>query len=243
MNFDRVVALLKGIDADLVCLQEVKIESTLHYTVPTLARALSCDYVLSEAGTPLPGILARQCDVVMAKKPLNLREGLDIKLVVKKKQERTLAAGTVTLNGTDVRVYCTHLDVGNESVRMQQLEQILTHIDQEVPHVLLGDFNALSRADYTDQQWEAIVSERAKNRWEPAKTAVYDKLMGLGYRDAFPGRDKVAPNQLSTVWANIRIDWILLSRSNPAQITHYEVLSSDASDHFPVLIKFRIPAH
>ena len=36
----------------------------------------------------------------------------------------------------------------------------------------LGDFNALTRDDYTQKQWNAIAAERSKSYWEEPRTEV-----------------------------------------------------------------------
>ena len=36
----------------------------------------------------------------------------------------------------------------------------------------LGDFNALTREDYTQKQWNAIAAERSKSYWEEPRTEV-----------------------------------------------------------------------
>ena len=41
----------------------------------------------------------------------------------------------------------------------------------------LGDFNALTREDYTQQEWDKIASERSKNFWEEPRTEVNNMAM------------------------------------------------------------------
>ncbi len=45
------------------------------------------------------------------------------------------------------------------------------------------------------------------------KAELHAKMIEKGYRDSFPGREKV--EQVATVWANTRIDWIFLSSDFP----------------------------
>jgi hypothetical protein len=35
-----------------------------------------------------------------------------------------------------------------------------------LPHIIVGDFNALKRSDYTQKQWNNITKVRAQNKWE-----------------------------------------------------------------------------
>lgn len=53
-----------------------------------------------------------------------------------------------------VRVIMTHLDHRSEIARMKQLEQLFEHLgtdSKHIPHILMGDFNALTKADYTEE--------------------------------------------------------------------------------------------
>lgn len=63
-------------------------------------------------------------------------------------------------------------------------------------HVLVGDFNALHRGDYTAADWHRVASVRKRGSWEPPRTELMDWLLapaargGLGYIDAAATRTK-----------------------------------------------------
>jgi hypothetical protein len=68
-------------------------------------------------------------------------------------------------------VVCTHLDAYQESTRLIQLRQLRSHLPaslrkaeepQQEPMFLLGDFNALRRRDYSDEEWETLCEQRSK---------------------------------------------------------------------------------
>ena len=56
---------------------------------------------------------------------------------------------------------------------MRKIEEYL--IDQfvaGVPQIWTGDFNSLTKEDYTEQGWEEGTRVRRNNRWELPKTEV-----------------------------------------------------------------------
>jgi endonuclease/exonuclease/phosphatase family metal-dependent hydrolase len=92
-------------------------------------------------------------------------------------------------------VVCTHLDAYQESTRLTQLRQLRSHLatslqkadeTQQEPMFLLGDFNALRRRDYSDDEWEALCEQRAKAMVK-SETAVTDTL------EAGPTEEEAGP--------------------------------------------------
>ena len=74
-----------------------------------------------------------------------------------------------------IRICCTHLDHQNERVRLNQLGQLHGHLHPIGSLLLLGDFNAIRRADYNDDEWTALVRGREQAHIE-TETAVVDEL-------------------------------------------------------------------
>jgi len=116
-----------------------------------------------------------------------------------------------------------------------------------LPHILVGDFNALSRFDYDDQYWNKLVAQRAENNWDPPKSDLYKFLTEKhGYKDCFPGkRSGDETEAVSTVWSGERIDWVLLSNdflgaNTEVTVTDYQTIPSKASDHLPVKVTLKI---
>jgi endonuclease/exonuclease/phosphatase family metal-dependent hydrolase len=81
-------------------------------------------------------------------------------------------------------VVCTHLGAYQESTRLTQLRQLRSLLatslrkadeTQQEPMFLLGDFNALRRRDYSNEEWEALCEKRAKATIK-SETAVTDTL-------------------------------------------------------------------
>ena len=51
------------------------------------------------------------------------------------------------------------------------------HFADDSPQIWTGDFNALTREDYTDDYWEkTVVAVRRRNNWELPETKVTNKV-------------------------------------------------------------------
>lgn len=84
-----------------------------------------------------------------------------------------------------LRCYATKLiGVLNATCRLQQLHAVLSEVESWPGHVLLGDFNALRVADYSQAEWETLCSFAAKSGWEERREACYQLMMQHKYRRA-----------------------------------------------------------
>ena len=66
------------------------------------------------------------------------------------------------------------------------------------PHIYTGDFNALTPADYSEEELERITEIRSRNHWELPMSDVTDKLRESGFRDAKVQTRKSTENPLIT---------------------------------------------
>ena len=127
---------------------------------------------------------------------------------------------------------------------MVQLKNVFSFIQQDVPHLIVGDFNSLDSTDYTQQEWNTITHERERNEWEEPMSLVLSEMKKRGYVDA----RKIAVSvegDLATCWANTRIDFVFLSESlrttfPTMQVSTCAHIPSEASDHVPVLVDLLI---
>mmetsp|Transcript_12015 Transcript_12015/g.22979 ORF Transcript_12015/g.22979 Transcript_12015/m.22979 type:complete len:267 (-) Transcript_12015:340-1140(-) len=147
----------------------------------------------------------------------------------------------ILLQDEPCTVVIAHLDHRSECRRLQEWEALLLAITgtnpQDLPRMILGDFNALTRSDYNTPEWREIVRIRELNNWEAPVTDLTDRVQALGYQDV----RRVAHNQLGPVATSrfgTRIDYIYyLPRSNTntkggwkaTECAHHVV--SKASDH------------
>ena len=71
-----------------------------------------------------------------------------------------------------IGIIVAHFDHRDEKKRIEEykkISQLITN-NQNLPLVFIGDFNALTRSDHTDSEWERITKIRAADQWESPKT-------------------------------------------------------------------------
>ena len=86
------------------------------------------------------------------------------------------AAGVSPL---ELGVVVLHLDHQNEKVRMEQTRTMIQTFLRKglpLPDVWMGDFNALTKDDYTKAEWSEIADIRARNFWESPVTELTSAL-------------------------------------------------------------------
>jgi len=137
-------------------------------------------------------------------------------------------------------VYVTHLDHTDEEARLIQLRAVRTWTvrDRNRPHVVMGDFNAVSPWDHAHlmAQSNAPSTNRSGGEQGPRVVAQMEKA---GYTDAF--RLFGAPGARSFIPAAhpIRIDYIFASQPLVPALQSCQIWiepdGAEASDHRPVL--------
>jgi endonuclease/exonuclease/phosphatase family metal-dependent hydrolase len=138
----------------------------------------------------------------------------------------------------------THLDHISEDVRLKQLDTVLRFCQEfRKPHILMGDFNALTREDYTDDEWQELVEERRCRRWELPEHKVTSVMKESGYRDAWLESGNCEKRRTAHV-SNPKygIDYFWLSSDWPTgSVQCCQIIQDMASDHFPVLLEVNCP--
>lgn len=163
--WDALVAMLAGIGADVIALQE----ATKH-RVPALAKALGG---LNWTARHNCAILSR---FALGELPADHTAGTGLRGAPGRKQvkaDRSLrfcAAQLTPAEGAPpLVVACLHLDHVRETTRLGQLRAVAEQLEQLGPstsQIWLGDFNALTRADWHEQEWARLAEHRARNAWE-----------------------------------------------------------------------------
>jgi endonuclease/exonuclease/phosphatase family metal-dependent hydrolase len=173
------------------------------------------------------------------------------------KEERGLLEARILLpTQRSLTVYVTHLDHTDEDVRVTQLRALRTWTvrDRNRPHLILGDFNAINRWDFSGR--EGDLEKLAQHptgqnlvKSEKGGPQVVAALEKAGYVDALtrfgtPGDASYVPVQDPP----LRIDYIFVSAPLAPALTACriwpEAAGQEASDHRPVLAEFdldRIP--
>lgn len=149
-------------------------------------------------------------------------------------------------------VFCTHLDHMDEGQRMVQMTHALGEMRSDgIPHLLVGDLNALDANDYSATEWAALEQKAAESGWvSPSDATCVRLLLREGYVDAFRARTSVdgplpvgsAKFTAHTTRPMYRIDYALLS---PAALASglrvrgaFVETAAEGSDHFPLVVDF-----
>ncbi len=231
-GLDRIVAFLRANRADVLALSECGREA-----FDELAIRLGCSYC-THAPAPFWGNGIMTLDLPMralgnvVMTPLNSGE------------ERSAAVGEVEVGSLTLRLVMTHLAHGSEGERLHQVEQLVGAPSLGFRScVLLGDLNALSRADYNEHRWQEITEQRQRAGLDPPRFDLMDHLCnGLKFVDAVEASPTGDVETLTTSRFGTRVDYVLLGPKCPARLVAgtYRVLPARAqnvSDHDAVLVE------
>jgi endonuclease/exonuclease/phosphatase family metal-dependent hydrolase len=210
---DRIVTVLREIDADVIALQE-------------------CDYRFGERESVLPKAMlddTRWRAAPVAKRPRSLgwhgnailvRRDIEIAVAqpldLPTLEPRGAVRADLIVQGRHLRVFGTHLDLSG-LLRRDQIRAILRHSESceaDCPTVMMGDFNQWGRAN-------GILREFAGS-WKP---------VALG--NSFPSRRPIAP--LDRIVHSP--GWTCRTAG-----VHHSALAAVASDHLPVRATLELDA-
>ncbi len=210
---ERILAILREIDADVVALQETDRRFGLREAVlPRHAIASHTPYqVVPLALTP--------DGMGWHGNALLVRKGFEVvgatRIALPALEPRGAVCAELRADGRLLRVVGMHLDLSGLH-RRRQLRTVLAHLgqdDRRMPSVLMGDFN----------EWSA----RGGSLRE----------FGRAWHVLAPGRSFPARRPLA------QLDRIVASRAWDLLATgvHHSALSARGSDHLPVFARLRLP--
>ncbi|MFN8468348.1 MAG: endonuclease/exonuclease/phosphatase family protein [Caldilineaceae bacterium] len=256
-NLTAVGDVLEAIGADIIGLNEVYyprvVAGSSKPALEALAERLGMHYVFGAAlrwpaQDDMPedaygnALLSRWPIIANAAHHLTSKEE-DPQHLLDTKEERGLLEGRIQLPGGEAfTAYSIHLDHTDEEGRGIQLRVARTWLgrDRNRPHVVMGDFNAISLWDFADREADLdALSSHAKghnltNR--PDGPQVIAQMEKAGYVDLY--RQFNGPGERSYLGAQtgIRIDYIFASRALAPQAAACDIwLAADGvSDHRPV---------
>lgn len=274
-NFDRLTQTLTTINADIIGLNEVFYPYGSHgdkaaiapqladpsITTPALellAAELGMHFVFGPcmrwpAQSEMPpnaygnAILSRWPIIASAAHHLTPKEEAQQKVLLDKEQRGLLEARILRPDDETFTVYVTHLDHKDEAARLVQLRTLRTWTsrDRNRPHLLMGDFNAISPWDFAERQefFEALaLHEKGKNlvNGETGPQVVL-QAEKAGYVDCLSRFGQ--PGQQSYLKAEqpLRIDYIFASKPLIDSVRSCEIWrepeGEEASDHRPVVVE------
>ncbi|GIQ86374.1 PGAP2-interacting protein [Kipferlia bialata] len=162
-------------------------------------------------------------------------------------RDREREAGSENDCSGKVWVHCTHLDHVSEDARMVQIKEAVesmpsAHAHDSLPAVLVGDFNALLRTDYTDEQWAEIKRIRGQSKWEEPKGDVLTEILSQGWYDScqISPLGTVSGSVAGTCRFGTRIDYVLVSHKLLRNVRTYKIVATETTDHNAVCVKVDI---
>jgi endonuclease/exonuclease/phosphatase family metal-dependent hydrolase len=226
-EYDAIVRVLKGLDADVVMLQEV--DRGCHRTgyrdvARDLAHALEMNWVsggeFQEIGEGRSGTPAITGQAILSKQPIDDIDVLRFKAQARWKwsinpaQPRRGGRMTLKARTAGVRFYNTHIESGgNDSLQRTQIAEILASEGRAAAHedpvVIGGDFN----------------------NGPVLRASMFGRLTAAAFEDALgkaEGRGPTSQGQLHP------IDWIFVKNASPTR--GRIVQAPAASDHSPLFV-------
>lgn len=208
---DRIIAVLRELDADVIALQEADrrfgerasaipralLDDTQWQVVPVARRARS----LGWHGNAL--LVRRSFDILDA-------APLDLPML----EPRGAVMTEIAVNGQSLRVLGTHLDISGLR-RRDQLRAILERCKRarRAPTVILGDFN----------QWGRMTGAM--------------QAFGVGWQQITPGPSYPARRPIAALDRIVATpDWDYVASG-----VHHSALAVQASDHLPVWASLYLP--
>ncbi len=256
-NLNAVAEVIAATNADIVGLNEVYyprvVEGASEAALTALAARLGMHYVFGPcmrwpAQDDMPP--TAYGNALLSRWPILASAAHHLTPVPDREQRGLLEARIALSTGKPFTAYVTHLDHRSEEARLVQLRALRTWTvrDRNRPHVVMGDFNAISPWDLA-----AMEADTATLAGLPQEANVLNQIDGgpkvvaqmerAGYVDAYaqvgtPG----TPSFLGVEHPPVRIDYIFLSEALAPALIHAEIWQEppgqEASDHRPVLAVF-----
>lgn len=255
-NVEQVAAVLAATGADTIGLNEVfyprVMEGAAQPALQTLADALGMHFVFGPcmrwpAQDELPAdaygnaLLSRWPIIASASHQLTDVPG---------KHQRGLLEGRILLPDNEtLTVYVTHLDHTDEDARLVQLRGLRTWTvrDRNRPHVVMGDFNAISPWD-VEAPPEILAALRAhpkgRNLAPDGGPRVIAQMENAGYVDAYRLHGEPGARTLVAPETPIRIDYIFVSKPLADAVRGCAIWEEppgeEASDHLAVVAEVEL---
>ncbi len=262
-SLNAIADLLAATKADIIGLNEVYyprvVTGDTRPALEALASRLGMGFVFGPclrwpAQNNMPGdaygnaLLSRWPIIASAAHHLTSKDE-DQQQLLAQKEQRGLLEGRILLPSNETfTVYVTHLDHTDEAARSLQFRVARQWLgrDRNRPHLLMGDFNAITPWDFAHRPaaYETLARhEKGGNLTGHGKgPSLIAQVEKAGYVDLYqrfgqPGGQSYIPTEIA-----IRIDYLFASQtlaSHAHSCTIWqEPTGAEASDHRPVLAEF-----
>lgn len=242
-NIDLVTEVIASSGADLVGLNEVFHPAPTPHgpALAVLARGLEMHFAFGPtvAATPQPDH-PPYGNALLSRWPILAFAAHHLAPMTVYGKRGLLEVRVQLPDGRPFTVYVTHLDHRSEALRLEQWSAAYTWLsrDRNRPHLLIGDLNALSAADYpTPDALAQLAAYQADRGWPAPSFELMAQVFKAGYVDALAACGGQVPTYPAQA-PERRIDYILLPHTWAVRLGSCgRILSpaaQTASDHLPV---------
>lgn len=153
------------------------------------------------------------------------------------------------ISGRELDIYTVYLDDLSENARVEQVAELLRQVDANTPSIIMGDLNALKKADLP--QFNPLIDKFFRNN--PKLLEDYGKVLnemksGIalgkiekhGFKDASRKVEATAPTKLFPAILEeplLRLDYAFTTGA--VEVSSFEVRREElfdlASDHYPIV--------
>mmetsp|Transcript_36262 Transcript_36262/g.116157 ORF Transcript_36262/g.116157 Transcript_36262/m.116157 type:complete len:314 (+) Transcript_36262:263-1204(+) len=265
-DFEAVAAALEKLRPNIVALNEVDVTE-----VPGCLERLAAKLNLTgghfffghaRSGTYGNALLCdRPCEVAQTQ---HLRGGAVVTFGNTDERHHVVRGLLVVKVKGLFSVAVTHLDHVDEDERATQATSLLEALEQGESSsrdvLLIGDLNALRKADYAPDHWDRLRARNDRKGWRPPADSAEEKgalgvLANAGYVDLALLRGD-PPHMTSLAHCDLRhdetacgtiacqrIDYAFASPNLAKKVAHCQVSADSSalgSDHFPLLVDLTI---
>ena len=229
-NIKDLVSILEPLNLDLIACQEIRNDQKWKEFSSFLSLSHS---IYGECnGEILGNGMASRYPILSSTNRRNIPSSGEVRSLLR-----------CSLNGFNGLIFgVTHLDHSDENTRLRQIKEF--DPNNENIDILMGDMNALTRDDYSDDYYRDVVAgKREKDGWEKP----YFDLTKLitdewKYQDAFKViNPQLQDDQVTTCRFGTRIDYIYIHpRVNDRwRLTKCEIIDTKgATDHNAIFTEF-----
>lgn len=246
-NIDLVTKVIASSGADLVGLNEVFHPAPTPHgpALAVLARRLEMHFAFGPtvAATPQPAH-PPYGNALLSRWPILAFAAHHLAPMTSYGKRGLLEVRVQLPDGKPFTVYVTHLDHRSEALRLEQWAAAHAWLsrDRNRPHLVIGDLNALSEADYPSPDALArLEAYQAERGWPTPSFELMAQVCKAGYVDAVAACGGQAPTFPAQA-PERRIDYILLPRTWAVGLGSCGRILSPAaqvaSDHLPVCAEF-----
>jgi exodeoxyribonuclease-3 len=229
-RLDDIAAVVAGVDPDAVAL----LEATSRANAEELARRLGMELVFGEANL---GIHVAWLSRLPVRSARNHRPALLAKTLLELELES---------DGGPVRLFATHLASRHDPrPPAEEMPAVLDALRtaRDAPHLLVGDFNALSVGDPVGEPPPGV--EKRGEAVAGVPRLALGPLLEAGYVDCYRSLHPDEPGYTYLAWAPwLRLDYAFASPPLARELVDCDVVGGDlaarASDHLPVRAEFRL---